>query len=157
MAAPESNILRQPDASHMLRTGLPMKVTPYLLVTAIVEIGAGLALLIVPNAVSAWLLGAASSDPASLFLARWVGVALLAIGVASGLAREDAGGPARRGVLVAVVFYDVAAVLLLISATLGPRLAGPALWPAVVLHTLLAGWGGACFLAARTARPAGAA
>jgi hypothetical protein len=134
-----------------------MKAMPYLLVTAIVEIVAGLALLLAPGAATAWLLGAASIDPASLFLARWVGVALLAIGVASGLAREDAGGPARRGVLAAVVFYDVAAVLLLISAAVGPRLAGPALWPAVVLHTLLAGWGVACFCAARMARPTAAA
>jgi hypothetical protein len=117
-----------------------VKLTPFLLVTAIVEIGAGLFLLIVPDQLLALLFGAVQSTAETLLVGRWVGVALLAIGVASAMARDDRGSQALRGVLVAVLLYDIAAVVLLAYAALGVHLAGPALWPAVVLHTVLALW-----------------
>jgi hypothetical protein len=123
---------------------MPVKSTSFLLITAVVELAAGLALLIAPGALVGWILGALPSAPEALLLARWIGVALIVIGVASGLARDDPGGLARRGVLCAVVLYDVAAALLLISAAVGPRLAGPLLWPAVALHAALAVWGLRC-------------
>jgi hypothetical protein len=121
-----------------------MKVSAFLLTTAVVELGAGLAVLVVPGTVVGWILGALPSAPEALFLARWVGVALLAIGVACALAHDDPGGPARRGALFAVVLYDVAAALLLIYAAVGLRLAGPLLWPAVALHAALTLWGLLC-------------
>jgi hypothetical protein len=71
-------------------------------------------------------------------------VALLAIGVVSGLARQASGGPARRGVVVAAVFYDVAVALLFVFSAVGSHMAGPVLWPAVGLHTILAVWGMLC-------------
>ena len=76
-----------------------------------------------------------------LLVARWVGVALLAIGVASGMARNDRGGAAMRGVLVAILVYNVGAVALFVYAAVGLRLPGLLLWPAVALHTVLAVWG----------------
>jgi hypothetical protein len=121
-----------------------MKIKPYLLTTAVVELAAGLALLIVPGVVVGWLLGNAPLAPEALVLARFVGVALLAIGMACGLARDDPGGSARRGVVVAALFYDVAVALLFVATAVGAGLAGPLLWPAVVLHTALAVWGLFC-------------
>ena len=54
--------------------------------------------------------------------------------------------PAQRGVLSGILIYDVLVALLLIYSGLAGQLAGSALWPAVALHTLLAGW---CILCLR--------
>jgi hypothetical protein len=124
-----------------------VKLAPFLLVTAIVEIGAGFSLLIVPDRLISLLFATVQPAPETLLVGRWVGVALLAIGVASAMARDDPGSQALRGVLVAVLIYDVAAVVLLAYAAVGVRLVGPALWPVVVLHTVLAIW---CFLGLRS-------
>jgi hypothetical protein len=112
----------------------------FLLVTAIVEIGTGLVLLIAPERPLALLFGSTPPGLETQLVGRWTGVALLAIGVASALARDDNGSVALRAVLAAILLYDVAVAVLLAYTALGATLAGPALWPAVALHTVLAIW-----------------
>ncbi|MCD6032227.1 MAG: hypothetical protein K0S78_4409 [Thermomicrobiales bacterium] len=116
------------------------------LTTAVVEVATGLALLALPAIVLAFLLGIQSAIAETLLVGRITGAALLAIGVASALARDDAGTPAQRGVLISILLYDVLVALLLVYSALVVQLVGPALWPAVALHTLLAGW---CILCLR--------
>jgi hypothetical protein len=88
----------------------------------------------------ALLLGLSEAAPETLLVGRVAGAALLAIGVASWLARGDSAGPAQLGVLIGILIYDGAAAALLGHAGLVLGFAGIALWPAVVLHTALAGW-----------------
>jgi hypothetical protein len=125
-----------------------MKPAPFLLVTAVVEVAAGIVLLVVPDVLLRFLLGMAQLPADVLLVARWVGVALLAIGVASGMARNDRGGAAMRGVLVAVLVYNVGAVALFVYAAVELRMPGLLLWPAVALHAVLAVWGALCLNAA---------
>ena len=116
----------------------------FLIVTAFVEVGTGLLLLIVPAVPLSLLLGVTEAVPETLFVGRVAGAALLAIGVACWLARSDRYGPAQHGLLIGVLIYDAAAAVLLAYAALGLSLVGIALWPAVVLHAALAGWCAAC-------------
>lgn len=120
-----------------------MKLAPFLIVTAIVEIGTGLFLLLVPARLLSLLLGFAESGPETMFVGRWVGAALLAIGVISALALPG-GGAALRAVLSGILVYDVVVALLIAYAGAGLGWAGPALWPAVLLHTVLAVWCAFC-------------
>jgi hypothetical protein len=113
---------------------------PLLLVTAFFEMGTGLALLAVPSVPLVLLLGVSSTGPEVVLIARVTGAALLAIGVASWLARGDKESPAQRGLVIAVLIYDGAAAALLGYAGLALSMAGIALWPAVVLHVALAIW-----------------
>ena len=101
-------------------------------------------MLILPDGPLSLLLGIAQPTPETDLLARWIGAALLAIGVVSGMARDDQGGAARRGVVVAAVIYDIVAVVLFVYAAVSLGLGGPALWPAALLHTVLAVWGLLC-------------
>jgi phosphotransferase system glucose/maltose/N-acetylglucosamine-specific IIC component len=117
-----------------------MRLKALLIVTAIVEVVTGLALLALPALVLAFLLGIQAAQTETLFVGRVAGAALLAIGVTSALARDDAGTPAQRGVLIGILLYDVLVALLLVYAGLAVQMAGPTLWPAVVLHTLIAVW-----------------
>lgn len=126
-----------------------MRAKELFLVTAVVEIATGLALLALPAMVLAALLGVQAAAEETLVVSRITGAALLAIGVAGALARDDARSPAHRGLLIGFLTYNVLAAALFAYAGLGVQMAGPALRPAVVLHTILAIW---CVLCLR-ARP----
>jgi len=113
-----------------------------LVVMAVAEMLAGLALLVVPSVVSMVLLGAPLDTPLALVVARLAGIALCSLGAACWLVRNDAGSHAATGLLAAMWIYNAAVAVLLIYAGL-VGLRGWALWPAVVFHAALAAWCGA--------------
>jgi hypothetical protein len=112
----------------------------FLAVTAIIEAGAGLALLAVPSLTASLLLGTPLDSPAALSLARVGGAAILALSIVCWLARRDAHSLASRGLIVAMVFYNIAVAAVLAFASLGDGLHGVLLWPAVVFHIAMAAW-----------------
>ena len=105
-----------------------------------IELGAGLALLVWPSATVTLLVGVPLEAPAPLTVARVGGAGLLALGVACWFARGDAQSRAARGLVAAILLYDVAAVAVLAFAGIGFGVHGVALWPAVVLHAVMAVW-----------------
>jgi hypothetical protein len=113
-------------------------------VTSVIELGAGLALLCFPSPFVALLLGSPFDTPVALTVARVGGAGLLSLGVACWLARSDSQSRAARGLVAAMLLYDVAAVAILAFAGIGFGLRGVALWPAVVLHAVMTIWCVAC-------------
>lgn len=111
----------------------------FLTLTAIIEAATGLALIAVPAIVVRLLLGAEISG-ASMPLGRVAGAALLALGVACWLARDDRQSRTARGLVVAMLMYNIVATAVLAFAGIGLGLHGVALWPAVVLHAAMAIW-----------------
>src|SRR5262249_16864233 len=110
------------------------------LITGIVEVGTGIALLFLPSVPFAFLLGVGEAAPEALFVGRVAGAALLAIGVASWLAPSAGSSPAQLGGLIGVLIYDAVVAVLLGYAGTILGMVGFALWPAVVVHTGLAVW-----------------
>jgi hypothetical protein len=106
----------------------------FFVVTAAIEAGAGLGLLALPDIAVKLLLGADISG-ASVPLGRVAGVALLALGVASWLAR----GHVASALTSAMLLYNcgVAAVLAMAGVS---GMTGVLLWPAVALHAVMAVW-----------------
>ena len=116
-----------------------------LILTALVEVPTGLALLIVPAIVVKLLLGAEISG-AGIPLGRVAGIALLALGVACWSARGDTQNCAARGLVAAMLVYNFGAVTVFLMAAFGAKEIGIALWPAIILHTAMGVWCGANFL-----------
>ena len=108
------------------------------------EVATGLVLLGLPLLMVSLLIGGSLETPAALVVARVGGAALLSIGIACWLARNDQQSRAARGLVAALVLYNVAAVSVLVHAGLGLGLSGIGLWPAVALHSALAVWCIAC-------------
>jgi hypothetical protein len=110
-----------------------------LIITSIIELPTGLGLIAVPSVVVHLLFSAEISN-ATTPLGRVAGVALLALGVASWLASYDEQSSAARGLVSAMVLYNIGAALILALAGIGSAFVGIALWPAVILHAVMAVW-----------------
>jgi len=108
----------------------------------VIEVGAGLALLCLPSAAVDLLLGTPLEAPAAYTVARVGGAGLLTLGVACWLARGDVQSIAARGLVTAMVVYNLGVALILGSAGLRAQsVGGIVLWPAaVVLHVVMLIW-----------------
>jgi len=108
--------------------------------TAVIELGAGLALLGFPSSTAALLIGAPLEASAALTVARVGGAGLFALGVACWLARGDTQSRAVSGLVAAMLFYNFGAAVILGVAGFRSQPVGVALWPAVVLHAAMTAW-----------------
>jgi hypothetical protein len=109
-------------------------------VTAVIEVGAGLALLALPSVTASLLLGTPLDSPAAVSLARIGGAAIVALAIVCWLARRDAHSAASQGLVVGMLFYNVAVAGVLVLASFGHDLNGILLWPAVTFHFAMAAW-----------------
>jgi hypothetical protein len=117
-----------------------VKTRLLLIVSAVLEVGIGLALLVSPALAVPILIGAPFETTADSIVGRVGGAALLALGAACWLARNDERAPAATGLIVSMLLYNVAAAVVLAYAGVGLRLFGIGLWPAFVLHVVMAVW-----------------
>ena len=113
----------------------------FLVVIASVEASTGLGLLFLPSVPFALLLGLEGATVDAMFVARIAGAALLAIGVASWMARTDELNPSLFGLLIGILFYNAAVPILLVYAGTVLKMTGLMLWPTVAFHAILAVWG----------------
>jgi hypothetical protein len=112
--------------------------------TGIIETVTGLGLVAMPSVVVRLLLGSPLDTSAAVMLGRVAGAALLALGVACWIARDDTQSRATRGLVVAMLVYNIPATAVLAVAGIGLGLHGVVLWPAVVLHAAMGVWCIAC-------------
>jgi hypothetical protein len=119
-----------------------MRPVELLIVTAVIELGAGVALLARPSSSVKRLLGSRLETAADRTLGRLAGAALLALGVACALACRDGQGPAARAVIGAMLAYNLGALVVLGIAGVRNQPVGRVLWPAVALHAIMTIWCG---------------
>jgi hypothetical protein len=105
----------------------------------------------VPSITSSLLLGAPLDSAAAVNLARVGGAAILALAIVCWLARRDANSIASQGLIVAMLFYNVAVAAVLVLASVSEGLHGVLLWPAVAFHVGMGVW---CIGGVRRARRA---
>jgi hypothetical protein len=99
-----------------------------------VEIVAGAAFVTVPNVVCRLLLGAAP-EGIGRPLGRFAGIALLALGIAC-LPSRVAGSRSRA--VEGLLAYNIGVTILLSWVGVATMFRGVLLWPAVVLHAVIA-------------------
>ena len=111
-----------------------------LVVTSVFEALIGVAMIISPAPLVLLLVGTTLDSPGGLLVARVAGAAALALGLLCWLARDDGQSCAARGIVTAMLLYNLSVVTLLVYAGFGIGLFGIGLWPAVLGHVVLAVW-----------------
>jgi len=105
-------------------------------------VAAGLALLLVPSVAASILLGSPLDTLPALIVGRVAGAALLSLGAACWLARNDQNHAVTALVAAMWLYNTIVALLLIYAGVMGLR--GLALWPAVLVHAVMAFWCVAC-------------
>lgn len=113
-------------------------------VTGLVEAATGLSLIVMPSLLAELLLGAAPDAVVGLTVARVAGAAVLALAFACWRARNDVEGKAAKGLVTAMLLYNLAVVAILTLTWLRHGISGIAFWPVVAGHLTLAVWCVAC-------------
>jgi len=119
---------------------------PFFVVSAVMEVGAGVALLAAPALAIRLVFGSSGSE-AEVALGRLAGAALLSLGAACWLARHDGVSAASSALVSGMLTYNAAVVALVLTGSLGPI--GPLLSGAALLHGGMAVW---CLLLLRGRR-----
>ena len=112
-----------------------------LTLTAVFEALTGIGLIVFPSMVISLLIGTVPDGAVVVTLARIAGAALISLAIACWLLRNYV---TAMGMVKAMLFYNLAAAASLLYASIGDKLSGAGLWPAVLLHAGFAVW---CFIA----------
>jgi len=108
--------------------------------TTLLEVGAGLCMVVFPTLTIWLLLGVREPSPEALIVGRVGGAGLVAIGVACWLARDDRSSQSQHGLLWGILIYNIGTCAVLVFAGLMLRMDGVSLWPVVVLHAIMTIW-----------------
>src|SRR5258708_30796210 len=99
----------------------------------IIEAATGLQLIVAPAFAVKLMLSSPLETYSAVTLGHITGAALLALGVAAGLARGDRHGGATRGLVTAIPIYNLGVSVILGAAAIRGQPIRVRLWPAVVL------------------------
>jgi hypothetical protein len=127
-------LISPPWASHVALKEKAMLRRYAVMTAACLEIAAGAALLTAPG-VACWLLFATKPESVGITLGRFAGVSLIALGL-SCLPSKDAG--LRRNALFGLLVFNLGVAILFAWVGVVTPLHGVLLWPAVVLHAIIA-------------------
>jgi hypothetical protein len=108
--------------------------------TAAIEAGTGLLMIAFPSTLSRLLLGSSLDAPVAFTIARIAGVAIFALAAACWLTRNYLQRQAARGLVVALMMYNIGVSAVLIYAGLGLGLSCIGLWSVVMVHTCMCVW-----------------
>jgi hypothetical protein len=111
-----------------------------LITTALIESATGLILVSFPSVIAALLFGSSLDSPVALTVARVAGVALISLGTACWLARNDKQGKAVKGLVTAMTVYNIGVIIAFIYGAIILGLSGIGLWPVVLVHLAMAVW-----------------
>jgi hypothetical protein len=113
----------------------------FLIVTSFLEGSTGLVLMSAPSFVVNLLLGSPLADPIGEIIAKVGGVAVVSLALACWFSRKS---ESINGLVIALLFYNLASIVLLTYAGLYENLNGIALWPAVAIHIAMTLWSAKC-------------
>lgn len=110
-----------------------------MLTTAVIESGAGLALLLAPGTVNHLLLGVIEPRAIALMIARVIGLGLIALGTSAGLQWNNQ-NKTGHGLIRGLLIYNLVAIIALAIAGTAGRSIGVLLRPVIALHGVMAAW-----------------
>lgn len=111
-----------------------------LIASALIELGAGVALLCFPVLAVKLLTGEMIGPSVTLAVVRLGGAGLFALGIACWTSLLEKNLHTARSVVTAMLAYNIGAASILGYAGVAHRLSEPVLWAAVILHSGMTTW-----------------
>lgn len=109
-------------------------------VTAVLEVLVGVTFIIAPAPAADLCFAATLQGVAAMNLARGLGAALLALGLALWWARNDGHSRAGCGLVAALLAFNAAVAVVLAWSAVAAHRAGISLWPFAAAHAGIAAW-----------------
>ena len=109
-------------------------------VAGVAEMLGGLTFVFTPSLQAELFFGASLNGPAESSMARVMGLAMMALGLAFWQGRKEPQASAARGLAAVVLVYNTAVAILLVASAVLSHVSAVALWPATGLHAALAAW-----------------
>lgn len=125
-----------------------MNAKNFFIATAVFESLTALALLMAPALTSSLLLGSSLESSVAMLVGRVAGAALFTIAIACWSARNDVQTHSAKGIMQAMLFYNVALILLLAYGAVTASLMGAGFFPAIIAHIVFGAWSVVCLLRA---------
>ena len=116
-----------------------MSLTTVFIFNAIAALGYAAGLLIIPATLNSW--HGIATDPSSILMSRYFGVALLGIGLVTWLARDANESKARDALTLGLPISYIAGLVLSLQATLSGQMSALGWLPVVVYTLLILGFG----------------
>ena len=117
-----------------------------LIASASIEFLAGIGLISGPGVVVPLVLGTPMEAPAAFAVCRMAGAALISLGIVCLYALRDTESAATDGIIIGMLFYNVAIPVLFVYLRFSANMNGSGLLPAAALHTIMTAW---CLLSLR--------
>ena len=115
-------------------------MTKLLTVDAVIEMGGGLLMVVLPSFLWKIVLGTTLSTAVEFTLSRIAGIAVIALAVTWWLARSDEQSHILRGVVGGMVVFNAGVVIALGYAGIALGLSTILLWPFILIHLAMAVW-----------------
>ena len=117
-----------------VRTQYSMRAGQIVATAAWFEIGVG-GIILADVAVPSRLFFAAVPQGVAVPLARFAGIALVALGIAC---LPSTGTGPRRSSMIGLLVFNVGVAILFAEVAINTALRGPLLWPAIIVHAIIA-------------------
>ncbi len=117
-----------------------------LIASAVIELLAGVGLLVMPGMAVELVTGETVDAPAVMTMCRIGGCGLVSLGISCWLGRLSVGSRAARDQVISMLFYNVAVAGVLAYGGISAGTWGMALWPAAGMHVGMGVWCLACLL-----------
>ena len=108
----------------------------------------GLALILVPSVVASLIFGVPLDDSVGTVVGRGAGATLLTLAIVCWVWRSAGQSPIATGLIWAMLFYHIAVVAVLLSASFTQGIKSVGLWSVVAVHLGLGIW---CLVCVRRA------
>jgi len=116
-----------------------MKLKHVFLLTAIAVLSYAVGLLIIPATVNSW--HGIGTDPSTLLMSRFFGVALLSTGLPAWLARDSEESKARDALTLGLLLSFIVGLVVAVQATLSGQMNALGWLPAALYLLLIIGFG----------------
>jgi hypothetical protein len=117
-----------------------MNVKLLLEAMAIINILAGVVMIVFPVFLSGAVLGVSLNEPAAIVVLRVAGVAILSLGIVCWMVASEGRSKPGKSLVTGLAIYNTLIMMIIAYTITIQNFTSPGLWVVILLHAIFAGW-----------------